>query len=81
MRTLGVRTVIFTDISRDGVNAGLNIPATRELAEASGLDVIASGGVYNIADVVAARKANLAGVIIGRALYEGTIDLKEALKI
>lgn len=81
MQNMGVRTVIFTDISRDGVNAGLNIPATREIAEVSGLDVIASGGVYTLEDVIAARDAKLAGTIIGRALYEGTIDLKEALKI
>jgi len=79
MRTLGLRTAIFTDIRRDGLGSGLNIPATRELAEASGLDVIASGGVHTIDDVIAAMDANLAGVIIGRALYEGTIDLKEAL--
>lgn len=80
MRTLGVRTVIFTDVSRDGLGMGLNIPATRALADASGLDVVASGGVHTLQDVTAARDANLAGVIIGRALYEGTIDLKEVLK-
>lgn len=80
MRTLGVRTVIFTDVSRDGLGKGLNIPATRALADASGLDVVASGGVHTLQDVTAARDANLAGVIIGRALYEGTIDLKEVLK-
>ena len=80
MRTLGLRTVIFTDISRDGLGSGLNIPSTRELAEATGLAVIASGGVHTLEDVSAAREANLAGVIIGRALYEGTIDLKEALQ-
>jgi phosphoribosylformimino-5-aminoimidazole carboxamide ribotide isomerase len=80
MRTVGLRTVIFTDVSRDGLGSGLNIPATRELADISGLEVIASGGVYAMEDVVAAREANLAGMIIGRALYEGTIDLKEALK-
>lgn len=79
MRALGLRTVIFTDVSRDGLGSGLNIPSTRELAELSGLDVIASGGVQTLDDVVAARDANLAGVIIGRALYEGTIDLKEIL--
>jgi len=79
MRTLGLRTAIFTDIRRDGLGSGLNIPATRELAEVSGLDVIASGGVHTMDDVIAARDANLAGVIIGRALYEGTIKLKEAL--
>lgn len=79
MRTLGLRTVIFTDVSRDGLGSGLNIPSTRALAEASGLDVIASGGVHTLEDVLAAREANLAGAIIGRALYEGTIDLKEAI--
>ena len=81
MRTLGLRTVIFTDVSRDGLGTGLNIPSTKELAEVSGLDVIASGGVHALDDVLAACAANLAGVIIGRALYEGTIDLKEALTI
>lgn len=81
MRTLGLRTVIFTDVSRDGLGSGLNISATRELAKISGLDVIASGGVHMLDDVLAARKANLAGVIIGRALYERTIDLKQALQV
>jgi phosphoribosylformimino-5-aminoimidazole carboxamide ribotide isomerase len=64
-----------------GLGSGLNIPSTRALADASGLEVIASGGVHTLQDVVVAREANLAGVIIGRALYEGTIDLKEALKV
>jgi phosphoribosylformimino-5-aminoimidazole carboxamide ribotide isomerase len=79
MRTFGLRTVIFTDIRRDGLGSGLNIPSTRELAEVSGLDVIASGGVHTLEDVLAARSANLCGVIIGRAIYEDTLDLKEAL--
>ena len=80
MQTLGIRTVIFTDVSRDGLGSGLNIAATQALASASALDVIASGGVHTLRDVLAARDANLAGVIIGRALYEGTIDLKEVLE-
>ena len=80
MRDAGVRTIVFTDISRDGLGRGLNIASTRALADASGVDVIASGGVHTLDDVTAAREANLAGVIIGRALYEGTIDLKEALE-
>jgi phosphoribosylformimino-5-aminoimidazole carboxamide ribotide isomerase len=80
MRSLGLRTVIFTDVSRDGLGTGLNIPATRHLAEVSGLEIIASGGVHTLEDVLAAQEAGLAGVIIGRALYEGTIDLKEALE-
>ena len=81
MRTLGLATVIFTDISRDGLGSGLNIAATRALAEVSGLDVIASGGVHTIEDVIAAREANLSGMIIGRALYKGTIDLRSALQV
>jgi phosphoribosylformimino-5-aminoimidazole carboxamide ribotide isomerase len=79
MQTMGLRTVIFTDIRRDGLGSGLNIASTRELADISGLDVIASGGVHTLEDVLAARDAKLSGVIIGRALYENTIDLKEAL--
>jgi phosphoribosylformimino-5-aminoimidazole carboxamide ribotide isomerase len=80
MRMLGLRTIIFTDVSRDGMGHGLNIPATRALADMSGMDVIASGGVHTLDDVMAARDANLSGVIIGSALYEGTIDLKVALE-
>jgi phosphoribosylformimino-5-aminoimidazole carboxamide ribotide isomerase len=81
MRTVGLGTVIFTDVSRDGLGSGLNIPSTRELAERSGLDVIASGGVHTIEDVRAAKGAGLAGCIIGRALYDGTVDLRTALQV
>ena len=81
MRTVGLDTVIFTDVSRDGLGSGLNIPSTRELAERSGLDVIASGGVHTIEDVIAAKDAGLAGCIIGRALYDGTVDLAKALQV
>jgi phosphoribosylformimino-5-aminoimidazole carboxamide ribotide isomerase len=79
LRTAGLRILIFTDVSRDGLGSGLNIGATLSLANVSGLDVIASGGVNTLDDVIAARDANLAGVIIGRALYQGKIDLAGAL--
>lgn len=78
---LGLPTIIFTDVSRDGLGSGLNIPATRELSEKSGLDVIASGGVHTIDDVKAAKDAGLSGCIIGRALYDGTVDLGKALQV
>lgn len=81
MQTFGLATVIFTDVSRDGLGSGLNIPATRELSEKSGLDVIASGGVHTTADVKAAKDAGLSGVIIGRAIYDGTVTLNEALQV
>jgi phosphoribosylformimino-5-aminoimidazole carboxamide ribotide isomerase len=76
---LGVRTVVFTNIARDGVGSGPDVEAARELASRTGLEVIASGGVASVGDVEAVRGAGLAGVIIGRALYEGQIDLKEVL--
>lgn len=78
---LGFPTIIFTDIRRDGLGSGLNIESSRELATVSGLNVIASGGVHTLDDVIAARDAKLSGAIIGRALYEGTIDLKKALQV
>lgn len=81
MRTFGLGTVIFTDVSRDGLGSGLNIPATQELSEKSGLDVIASGGVHTIDDVKSAKDAGLAGCIIGRALYDGTVELEKALHV
>ncbi len=80
LAALGLRTAIHTDIARDGLGTGVNLAASRALAEASGLDVIAAGGVASLADVSAAREAGLSGVIIGRALYEGRIDLAEALR-
>jgi phosphoribosylformimino-5-aminoimidazole carboxamide ribotide isomerase len=79
MYAQGVRWCVFTDIERDGILSGLNIPATVEMARATGLHVIASGGVASLKDVSGAAKAGLAGVIIGRAIYEGTFTLKEAL--
>jgi phosphoribosylformimino-5-aminoimidazole carboxamide ribotide isomerase len=81
MSSFGLATVIFTDVSRDGLGSGLNISATRELSEKSGLDVIASGGVHTIDDVKSAKDAGLAGCIIGRALYDGTVDLVKALQV
>jgi phosphoribosylformimino-5-aminoimidazole carboxamide ribotide isomerase len=74
---MGGRWLIFTDISRDGMSSGVNVEATAALARATGLRVIASGGVASLDDVQRVREAGLSGVIIGRALYEGRIDLAE----
>jgi phosphoribosylformimino-5-aminoimidazole carboxamide ribotide isomerase len=79
MRGLGLRWCVFTDVARDGVGAGVNVAATQRLAEASGLSVIASGGVAGPEDVAQVRAAGLAGVIVGRALYEGQVQLKDVL--
>jgi len=77
----GLRWTIFTDVARDGMGSGLNIESTAYLAQVSGLNVIASGGVDSLGDVEAAYRAGLSGCIIGRALYEGRIKLEEALKV
>ena len=74
-QSLGLRWLVFTDIARDGLGQGLNLEKTTDLARKTGLAVIASGGVRSIEDVVAVKSAGLPGVIVGRALYEGQIDL------
>ncbi len=77
----GVSAIVYTDISRDGMMQGVNVEATQHLAEAISIPVIASGGVTNIEDIKqlnGVKAAGIEGVIIGRALYEGTISLPEA---
>ena len=77
----GVSSIVYTDISRDGMMQGVNIDATVEMAKASGLKVIASGGVTNMDDIRALQDvadAGILGAITGRAIYEGQLDLAEA---
>jgi phosphoribosylformimino-5-aminoimidazole carboxamide ribotide isomerase len=84
MVDLGLRTVIHTDITRDGILTGANVPASAKLSRATSLEVIVAGGVASIADVHLARERaseGITGLIIGRALYEGAVDLAEALAI
>jgi phosphoribosylformimino-5-aminoimidazole carboxamide ribotide isomerase len=76
----GVAALLFTDVGRDGLLKGVNIEATAELAKAVKLPVIASGGLADLAEIRALRlKKGIAGVIAGRSLYDGRIDLKAAL--
>lgn len=76
----GVETVLFTEIERDGMLSGVALEATAQLGRESGLSVIASGGVRDIDDIqTLAETDNVAGVITGRALAEGTLDLKQAV--
>lgn len=83
MKSVGVQTIIYTDISRDGVLTGVNVSATAQLAKDTGMAVIASGGVATMEDVVqcsAAASNGVAGVVVGRALYDGRIDLQKAIE-
>ena len=81
MQNLGVRTVICTDISRDGAMKGTNRELYRELSEKYSIDLIASGGVSTLEDVKALAQMDLHGAIIGKAYYIGAIDLKEAIEV
>ncbi len=75
----GVEWCVLTDVKRDGVGTGVDVGSAVKLQLATGLQVVASGGVSTLEDVQRVREAGLAGVIIGRALYEGNIKLKDVI--
>ena len=84
MAAYGVETIIYTDISRDGMLSGVNVEATAALARACGVPIIASGGVASIEDIRRVKVVEADGVqgcIIGKAIYTGAVDLKEALAL
>ncbi len=84
MEELGVSTIIFTDIQRDGMQTGPNIERTRTLAESVTVPVIASGGISSLEDISALMKIEpygVTGAITGRAIYTGALDLKEAIAL
>ena len=81
LETLGVQTVICTDISRDGAMQGTNRELYRSLSQRYKIQLIASGGVSSLEDVKALKNMNLSGAIIGKAYYTGAIDLRQALEV
>lgn len=81
MQSLGVKTVICTDISKDGAMKGTNLSLYKSLSERFSIQIVASGGVSSMEDVRALREMDLYGAIIGKAYYVGAIDLKEAIEV
>ena len=84
MAEAGVRTIIYTDIARDGTLEGVNVEATARLARESGVQIVASGGVKSVEDIRALKayeKDGIEGVIVGKSIYMGTLDLQEAIEI
>ncbi len=81
MQDIGVKTLICTDISKDGAMKGTNVELYRDLSEQFEMQIIASGGVSSIDDVSVLRNLNLYGAIIGKAYYTGSIDLAEAIEV
>ena len=81
MEALGVKTLICTDISKDGAMAGTNLEMYKALSEKYSVNIIASGGVSSISDIRHLREMNLYGAIIGKAYYTGAISLEEAIEV
>jgi phosphoribosylformimino-5-aminoimidazole carboxamide ribotide isomerase len=81
MQKMGVKTIICTDISKDGAMKGTNLQLYKELSSKYSLDIVASGGVSAIEDIKALCEMKLYGAIIGKAYYTGAIDLKEAIEV
>ena len=81
MQGIGVKTIICTDISKDGAMRGTNLEMYKALSEKYSLDIVASGGVSGIEDIKSLRAMDLYGAIIGKAYYIGAIDLKEAIEV
>ncbi len=77
----GVEAIICTDVSRDGMMSGVNVEFTKAIQEASGVETIASGGLKDMSDINALIEAKIDGTIVGKAFYEGTLDLEEAFKV
>lgn len=80
MKDMGVQTIVYTDISKDGMLAGPNIEQTRLLSDKTGIDIIASGGVSCMQDLENINNAGIHGAIIGKALYENRVVLKDAVE-
>ena len=81
LERVGAKCVICTDISKDGAMQGTNLSLYRELSEKFSIDIVASGGVSSMEDIVALKNMNIYGAILGKALYTGAVDLKSAIEV
>ncbi len=81
MKNIGVETIIYTDIAKDGMMVGPNFQETKEIIDATGLYIITSGGVTTLEDLKKVNEINSKGVIIGKALYENLLDLSEVINL
>lgn len=81
MKSYGVKTIVYTDIAKDGMLIGPNIDYTKYLIDETGLDIIASGGISSIEDLKEVKSINAEGAIVGKALYTDKVDLSKAIKL
>jgi phosphoribosylformimino-5-aminoimidazole carboxamide ribotide isomerase len=81
VESLGARTIIYTDISRDGMLSGPNLTAMTQMTKSVKIDVIASGGVSSLKDIIDLKSTGVSGVIVGKALYTGNVELSSAINV
>jgi phosphoribosylformimino-5-aminoimidazole carboxamide ribotide isomerase len=81
MKQYGIKTIVYTDISKDGMLQGPNITHTKEMVETTGLNIIASGGISSLKDLEMLQEINVYGAIMGKALYENRIELRKAINM
>ena len=78
LKNIGVKTIIFTDIAKDGTLTGISVESTKKMVE-TGLEIVASGGAKSLEDIKIAEEIGCEGIILGKSIYNGNIDLKEAI--
>lgn len=81
LRDYGVKTVIYTDIARDGALTGANIPVYQRLSQIADLDIVASGGISSLAEIEQLRDIGISAAILGKSLYSGKLDLSDVLAV
>ena len=80
LKEIGIKTIIFTDIAKDGTLEGINTLQTKKMVDSTGLDIVASGGAKSNLDIENAKNIGCEGIILGKSIYSGAIDLKEAIE-
>lgn len=80
LKKIGIKTIIFTDIAKDGTLEGINVAQTKKMVDETGLEIIASGGAKILDDIKNAKEIGCGGIILGKSIYSGAINLEEAIK-
>ena len=81
LKKIGIKTIIFTDIAKDGTLEGINVAQTKKMIDETGLDIVASGGAKSLNDIKNAQSIGAYGIILGKSIYSNAINLEEAIQL
>jgi phosphoribosylformimino-5-aminoimidazole carboxamide ribotide isomerase len=81
LKKIGIKTIIFTDIAKDGTLEGINVAQTKKMIDETGLDIVASGGAKSLNDIQNAKEIGAYGIILGKSIYSNAINLEEAIQL